>query len=78
VPMLRRSAPNFELPSSWRPGVVEGFVGDVPHTMTVLRGIAGGRSEPILACVQAMRTDFGRPSSSMRFRTATTTFTSMV
>ena len=27
----------------------------------VLHGSAGGRSEPILACVQAMRTDFGRP-----------------
>ena len=44
---------------------------------TVLHGSAGGRSGPILACVQAMRTDFGRPSSSMRFRTATATLISV-
>src|SRR3954452_8569207 len=30
-----------------------------PRSETVLHGSAGGRSEPILACVQAMRTDFG-------------------
>ena len=45
---------------------------------TVLHGSAGGRSEPILACLQVMRTDFGRPSSSMRFRTATATLISVV
>ena len=45
---------------------------------TVLHGSAGGRSGPILACVQVMRTDFGRPSSSMRFRTATATLISVV
>ena len=44
---------------------------------TVLHGSAGGRSGPILACVQVMRTDFGRPSSSMRFRTATATLISV-
>ena len=37
-----------------------------------------GRGEPILACVQAMRTDFRRPSSSMRFRTAMATVISVV
>ena len=45
---------------------------------TVLHGSAGGRSGPILAGVQVMRTDFGRPSSSMRFRTATATLISVV
>jgi hypothetical protein len=44
---------------------------------TVLHGSAGGRSEPPLACVQAMRTDFGRPSSSMQLRTATATVISV-
>src|SRR4051812_5014747 len=33
---------------------------------TVLHGSAGRHSGPPLACVQAMRTDFGRPSSSIR------------
>src|SRR4051812_15533942 len=46
------------------------------HT-TVLHGSVSGRSEPTLVWVQAMRTDFGRPSSSMRFRTATPTFISV-
>src|SRR4029078_2533435 len=41
---------------------------------TMLHGSAGGRSGPPLACVQAIRTDFGRPNSSMRFRTATAKF----
>ena len=50
---------------------------DQPRDETVLHGSAGGRSEPPLAYVQAMRTDFGRPSSSMRFRTATATFISV-
>ena len=44
---------------------------------TMLHGSAGGRSDPPLACVQAIRTDFGRPNSSMRFRTATATFISV-
>src|SRR4051794_30020414 len=44
---------------------------------TVLHGSVSGRSEPPLVWVQAMRTDFGRPSSSMRFRTATPTFISV-
>jgi putative transposase len=44
---------------------------------TVLHGSVSGRSEPTLACVQAMRTDFGRPSSSMQFRTMTATFISV-
>src|SRR4051794_7592248 len=45
--------------------------------VTMLHGSAGGHSGPPLACVQAMRTDFGRPSSSMRFRTMRATFISV-
>jgi hypothetical protein len=49
----------------------------LPARVTVLHGSAGGHSEPTLACVQAMRTDFGRPSSTMRLRTVTATFISV-
>ena len=44
---------------------------------TVLHGSVSGRSEPTLVWVQAMRTDSGRPSFNMRFRTATPTFISV-
>ncbi len=37
----------------------------------------GGRTDPIPVFVQAMRTEFGRPSSSMRLRTWTATPTSI-
>ena len=44
---------------------------------TLLHGSARGRSEPILARGHAMRTDSGRPSSSMRFSTPTAMATSV-
>jgi hypothetical protein len=56
---------------------IYGYLNWVRSSRTVLHGSAGGRSEPILACVQAMRTDFGRPSSGMRFKTATATVISV-
>ena len=48
-----------------------------PVAWTVLHGSVSGRSEPTLVWVQAMRTDSGRPSFNMRFRTATPTFISV-
>ena len=57
------------------PGVPPAVFG---HRMTVLHGSAGGGSEPILAGVQAMRTDFRLPSPGMRLRTAAATFISVV
>ena len=43
----------------------------------LLHGSARGRSEPILARGHAMRTDSGRPSSSMRLSTSTAMSTSV-
>src|SRR3712207_3696460 len=50
---------------------------EVRRCGTVLHGSACGRSEPVLASVHAMRTDSGRPSSSMRFSTPTAMATSV-
>src|SRR3954468_17150547 len=49
----------------------------VHFLVTVVHGSAGGHSEPPPFWAHAMRTDSGRPSSSMRFRTATPTFNSV-
>src|SRR3712207_918197 len=51
------------------PGRVQLASGVEDLNATVLHGSAGGQSEATLAWVQVMRTDVGRPSSSMRFRT---------
>ena len=37
----------------------------------------GGRLDPNPVCIQAIRTEFGRPSSGMRLRTWTATLTSV-
>jgi hypothetical protein len=67
-----------------RSGLLERFPVPLPQVftrgelgVTVLHGSAGGHSGPPLDCVQVMRTDFGRPSSNMRFRTMTPTVISV-
>ena len=55
----------------------EELVARLADRATLLHGSARGRSEFILARGHAMRTDSGRPSSSMRFSTPTAMATSV-